>query len=566
VAWTRGAAIGLLTVTCALAWAQEQPFCRIETVEVQKANNAVIIKLTTDGLAEIEPDWGDGLFEQDEGTNDWHPKLASQFRFTMGNVRSGSASMVNVAQYPVSHVQFALDPRSRENIGISFTVYLYKPGYLAMVKRGNEDWFPDEFLDWHSDVPRLLVTTSTDQKQVTITVLTDRPEEPEPVRAAPVEASPFLLVNGSREQVSVWALHADMAALVERMAQQTGVPVFLDDQVPNKVTAHFDDAPLSQVLAGLGTAYGLCVRQDEGAYHLTLGRPDNPATYWAATTKTVALNYLEASKALLLLPDVVLPYVHANQDGNSLVINGPAPLIARIERDLATIDQPSRCCRLRAWVVSNEDSDEDVSQEVARITGGNTTWGIDGTAGDLQVGVGPGQAATVLAQLRVLARRGKVHIATLPSLVCQTGGSAEVFVGQELYYMRLAWGYYLTLDKVAVGSKLWMQLRNVGDSITASIAVDSNVAGPSSGGAPHVFQRSAQAMVCVPSGGLMAIGGLRQAEDTKQRDRPLPFLGPVGDVLSGRLRTGTRGELTLLVEAEAMASPPRRKPEEVKQP
>ena len=569
MAWTRGVATGLLTLTCALCWAQEQSFCRIEKVEVQKVNNAVIIKLTTDGLAEINMDWDlqEQVWERDERTNDGHPRMASQFRFTMGNVRSGSASMVNVAQYPVSHVQFALAPRSRENIGISFTVYLYKPGYLAGVKSGNEDWFDDGLANWRPDVPRVLVTTSTDQKQISITVLTDRPEEPEPVRPAVAEASPFLLVDGSRERVRVWALHADMAALVERMAQQTGVPVFLDDQVPNKVTAHFDDAPLAQVLAGLGTAYGLCLRQEDGAYHLTLGRPDNPATYWAATTKTVALNYLEAPKALVLLPDVVLPYVHANQDGNSLVISGPAPLIARIERDLAAIDQPSRHCRLRAWVVSNEDSDEDVRRELVGITGGNTAWGFDGAAGDLQVGVGPGQAATVLAQLRALARKGKLHITALPSLVCQTGSSAEVFVGQELYYIHLGWWWEgLSLRSVAVGSKLAMQLRNVGDSITASVAVDSNVAGPSSGGAPHVFQRSAQATVCIPSGGLMVIGGLRQTEDTQQRDRPLPFLGPVGDVLSGRLRGGTRGEVTLLVEAEAMTAPPRSKPEEVKQP
>jgi hypothetical protein len=86
---------------------------------------------------------------------------------------------------------------------------------------------------------------------------------------------------------------------------------------------HVTDFPLRRVLQALASSYGLNLREESGAYYLTLSRPDNPTSYWAATTRNVPLNYLSPSRALLMLPDTVLPYVHPSRDGNALVVDGP---------------------------------------------------------------------------------------------------------------------------------------------------------------------------------------------------------------------------------------------------
>ncbi|MDH7498283.1 MAG: DNA primase, partial [Syntrophomonadaceae bacterium] len=85
--------------------------------------------------------------------DDFNLRETDQISFRLTNVVSGSASMVNIAQYPVSHLSFEMDPASEQNIGIRCTLKLYKPGWVFVFtkrKREYSRWFnhPDRGDEW----------------------------------------------------------------------------------------------------------------------------------------------------------------------------------------------------------------------------------------------------------------------------------------------------------------------------------------------------------------------------------------------------------------------------------
>lgn len=561
-------------------YAELQQFCSVEKVDVQKLSNAIVIKLQCDGLVELEPViW---TMKSTDSDDEFSLRETDQISFRLTNAISGAASMVNISQYPVSHLAFEMDPRSEQNIGILCTLKLYKPGWVFVFTkrkreysrwfdrpdRGQEwDWTPFRgyFGDYFAGKPWLSIQVSDDQKQIIITVQTGRPEEPEPVRPPIDEASPLLQVAGTEQALSLRVLHANLDTLLQRLADETGIPIFVDDRVQCRVTMHMIDVPLRRLLHVLASSYGLNLREESNAYYLTLSRPDNPTSYWAAASRTVPLHYLSPSRALLMLPDTALPYVHPSSDGNALVVDGPAPMVERVARDLEALDQPGRQCRLRCWVVSTEGTDQEVREVLGRISGGNTNARF-ASDGNLSITVGPERGSRTVAELRALQRRGKIHIEALPSVLCWPGGSASLFVGQSIYYLRVYGSYgEITLDKASVGTSLDVWARNVGDTVTAWVSVANSVAGEKTAEGPTVFTQRAQSTLRMKSGDMMVVGGLRSAEGSKDRQQPLPALGPLSDVISGRFKQNINGEVTVLVQAESMENLPVAEGYEVRQ-
>lgn len=563
--------IGCILLALGVAHAQLQEFCSVEKVDVQKLSNAIVIKLQCDGLVQLEPViW---TMKSTDSEDEFNLRETDQISFRLTNAVSGSASMVNIAQYPVSHLAFEMDPGSEENIGIRCTLKLYKPGWVFVFTRrkreysrwfnrpdrGEEwDWTPfrEYFEDYFNGKPWLAIQTSEDQKQIIITVQTGRPEEPAPVRPPIQEAPPSLQLAGNAQALNLRAVHTNLDSLLQRLADETGIPIFLDDRVQCRVTAHMTDVPLRRLLQVLASSYGLNLREEDGAYYLTLSRPDNPASYWAATSRTVPLYHLSPSRALLMLPDVVLPYVHPSRDGNALVVDGPAAMVERVERDLRTLDQPTRLCRLRCWVVTAENTDDELREVMSRVSGGDTDLRL-ASDGQLSITIGAERGTRTLARLRALQRRGRLRIETLPSVLCWPGASANLFVGQSIYYLRVYGDYgEITLDKVSVGTSLDVWTRNVGDTITARVNVANSVTGEQTAEGPTIFTQRAQSTLRIRSGDLMVVGGLRSSEHGEDDQEPLPALGPLSNVISGRFRQNINGEVTVLVQAESLASAP----------
>ena len=547
--WLGASILTLLLASASTA--ADQPFCQLQKVEVERVSNALRIKLVADGMMRLTQKVYDDFWTQERGW--WELAGKDRIEFKLGNVRGAPAPIIQIAQYPVSHLEFSLPPDDTANVGLTCTLVLYKPGYVSAFRGKDDDW---DMTAWYYQWPQVMILPTKDENQITITVLTDRVGEPEAARPEIEGAQTSLTVRGTAGDLTLRALNADIHETLIALSRRSQVPISVDDGLARKVTGNFDHMPLRRLLQALSTAYGLAVCEDRDGYFVAACDSDRAGSAWTATTRTVTLNYLRPGQAQLLLPEVLLPYVKPNMDANSLTISGSAALVDRAEADLRVIDQPGYQCRIRTWLVSAQSGQTDLQSLLAKSLGGTTALS-GSSAGELSIRVGDQQATDALMSLRALARENKLQISAMPSLTCNTGTSASLFVGQQIYYWRLTSGYgqEVQLTSAEAGSRLSISPRAAGDCVTAWVDVENSFLGEMNDLGPMILRRKASSLVRMASGDLLVIGGLRQGSNDAWRSRTGTGL-PLDAVLTGKLKQRQQGEVYVLVRAEAWPSAP----------
>ena len=536
--------VALVLLAPTVVFGQREDFVGLEKVEVEELANAVRLRLTADGVLQVNAStywaYGRTLWGLLSGVSD-EPEAGPDRRisFMLPNVRSGAAPAVQVAKYPVSHLEFSLVPQGQGSVLIC-TLVLYKPGYLTVIDTGG--WPQDLSYEQEYDGPQVMLQTTRKQNELLITVLSDRPKEPPPKRPVVEPAPSELEVSGRADGLSVHAINADMHLLLERVSRLTQVQVYLDDKVDLEVTAHLESVPLERFLQTLVVGYGLSLRREGGAYFVSLSQVETAVPFWTAETRSVPLQHLSAAEAVLLLPDVLLSFVRSNEEGNALVMNGPSPLLDRIERDLRVIDQPAYHCRLRAWVVSGRDVAERLQEITARVAGGTTLWQGD-NSGRVSIEVDERRPHELLAGLRRLATRRQLQMEALPVVEVKNGQQARLFVGEKIYWVRET-----GLASVEAGSELEIEPLTGGKWITASVKVNSSFLGETNELGPLILRRSAEGMVRLRSGDTIIIGGLRLAERSKEQRK-------TARLLEGRYSYEEEQEVWVLLQARASLAP-----------
>ncbi len=544
--------VALVLLAPAVVFGQREDFVELEKIEVEEVSNAVRLRLTADGVLQVNAStywaYGRTLWGLLSGVGD-EPEAGPDRRisFMLPNVRSGAAPAVQVAKYPVSHLEFSLVPLGQDSLLIC-TLVLYRPGYLTVVQTGG-GMGPDPSQEQEYDGPQVMLQTTRKQNELLITVLSDRPKEPPPERPVVKPAAAELEVTGEADNLSIHAINADMHLLLERVSRLAQVQVYLDDKVDLQVTTHLESVPLQRLLQTLVVGYGLSLRREGGTYFVSLSQAETAVPFWTAETRSVPLRYLPCDEALLLLPDVLLSYVRSNEEGNALVMNGPSPLLDRIEQDLRVIDQPAYHCRLRAWVVSARDVAERLQEITGRASGGTTAWQAD-SSGQVRIEVAEGRAHEFVTSLRRLATRRLLHTEALPVVQVKNGQRARLFVGEKIYYWKLS-GYgwqNMALDSVEAGAELEIEPLTAGDWITATVKVNSSFLGETNDLGPLVFRRAAEGMVRLRSGDTIIIGGLRLVERSKERRK-------TAMLLEGRYSYEEEQEVCVLLQARASRAP-----------
>lgn len=543
--------LGLLTLAAAASAQRADSFCQLQKVEVQRLSNALRITLTADGLQQLTID------EMNAWTNEsgyWQLAGRDHLTFTLRNVRGGAAPIVPVGQYPVSHLEFSLAAGSKQGIGLDCTLVLYKPAYLSCYSGQDGDW---DMSQWFSQWPQVLITRTAKQDQVVLTVLTDRVGEAELPRPAGGTPRTQLQVLGTGAALTVRALNADVHALFAAIARQSRAELYVDDQVQHSISASFDNVSLAQLLRALSTAYGLVVSKLEDTYYVAPCDPEAASTAWGATLKSVRLRYLQPAQAQLMLPVAALPYLRPNAAANSLVLAGPPALVAHLERDLRALDQPGQLCRLRTWLVSTQGDDSDLRTVLASVIGGTTSLSGD-SSGSLTVRVGEVAADQALVELRRLRRKHALRISALPTLLCNSGRAARLFVGEQIYYWRLssADDQDVELSSVDAGSLLSITPRSSGEWVHARVQVENSLLGDTNDLGPVILKRRVSSALRMHSGDLLVVGGLRQDSADLERRDPARGLWPVDALLKGRLNETQAAEIYVLLQAEALAAAP----------
>ena len=515
-----------------LAAGQVQSYCRFQGVTVTRLTNGLRINLKADGVIEAKSEswlrW------------DWSERIP----FNLTNMRGGAASIVTIGKYPLSHIEFTPLPDSKDGIGLRCTLVFVKWTWLAAFD-SPPDTFDDSWYTW-GGVPRVMIKRTQQGDELLIMIISDKPVIPEP---PPIEnAKVQLEISGTREKLTLHALNADLREVIERIAGATGETIYLSGDVSRKVTMHLENVPVGRLLGALARGYVLSLADRDGAYYLGPGLGGSAAGYWATTTRTIPLNYLSPGNARALLPDTLLSYLMPNTDARAVTVSGAPAIVDKIERDLRILDQPSYHCVMRAWIISDESSKENLYDVIAKVVGDNTSGDVNGS-GEITIMRVDGQPDQVLAEIEALVRSKTMTVTAMPMIQVANGQYANLFVGNTIYYWTLP---DAELNAVDAGTRLRVTPLTSGEWITVDYRAEDRFLREQNDLGPLILKRTLTGTIRIHTGDTLLVGGLRMDMNELRRGKLLSLKWPF--TVSATARR-TRQEVWVLLKAEAVLNP-----------
>ena len=495
-----------VALACALCQAQTQIACSITEVKVKQLSNAVRITLKADGLLTTRARENDFYTVTEDGS--WNKVWRKDVPLHITNARSEVGSFVDIGLYPVSYLELTTPPESREGVGLNVRLMLYRTAAFRRIKIDNmeEEW------GWSGQRVLFDVVQSQNRRELMLTVWSDRREEvaaPKKPRRE-LDLPSELEVEFSEDQLSVNAVNAPLEAVMARVSEATGVPIFIDDLVKRLATVRLAGVDLDGFVNGVVTGYGLTAIKHDGAYLISDGLPTSLAPYAAGETRTFRLSYLGAETAINLLPNFLLRYLRPSASGDAIIAQGPVQLLDRIGEDLAILDKPVQAVRVRTVMV--EAHGMKASERLWRLLrgGDHTTVSTDVGEGALSFRRGEHPLAHYVAAIRALREREQVGVRVQPALVVRPGASAEIFVGERQYYQRQAryWWEQVELRHAEAGVRLWCRPRATGSGlIETGVRVEVSTLRPGLGGHPVADRRNMRGTLLLSSGDTLIVGG-----------------------------------------------------------
>ncbi len=374
----------------------------------------------------------------------------------------------------------------------------------------------------------------------------------------------------------------DLITALADLSTISGVPIVADPNVSGQVSINFENVSLEEalelMLAGKPYVFKKLPRYYLVADRAIYGRafPD------ISETRRVRLNFMQATRAKVLLSPVFATYVQAeapnardpNDEGNTLIVTAPPGLIERIVQDIHEIDREKRQVLLDARVVVMERGDLlNLGVEWGWPTlkagffrdgvGTETTRPLPGWPWGVQMGYSPDRTFTdsLMMALNLLQENSQADIIANPKVIAQDGRQAEMRVIQEEWFMMTTpqaadnFSYARAeLQKIESGTVLTIT-PHIGDNndITLQMAVEVSDSIPKARGSelPLVTRRTAKNVVTVKDGGTVAVGGLTENR-SKSSEKRVPVLSNIpvfGELFKNRNNDKASREVAVFVTA-----------------
>jgi|GEM_PF-2067193 len=515
-----------------LAAGQAQSYCRFQSVTVTPVANGLSISLKADGMIETEIDRS--------LRRTWKERIP----ISLTNMRGGADSLIDIGRYPLSHLEFTPLPDGKDGIGLRCTLVFTRPAWLSVFD-SPPDIFDDSWYSWEG-APRVMIKRTQQGDELLLMIISDKPVLPD---RPPVEgARTRLEIDGTADRLNLHAVNADLRDVVARISEISGRTIYLSDDVSHKVTMHLEEVPVDRLLAAMARGYGLSLATRDGADYLGPGLGSGAAGYWAATLRNVPLNYLTPSNARALLPDVLLPYIKPNIDARAVTVSGSPAMVDKIEQDLHILDQPSCHCTLQAWVISDENANNNLYDVMARMTGDNATGSID-SGGNVAILHIDGTPDEVLANIKSSISSKTMTIKSVPMIQVANGQYANLFIGNTIYYWTLP---DIRLQAIDAGTQLRVTPLTSGEWITVDYRAEDRFLRERNDFGPLILKRTLEGTVRIRSGDTLLVGGLQMDTDELQRGKLLSPAWPFS--VSKRARR-VRQQVWVLLKAEAMLNP-----------
>jgi type II secretory pathway component GspD/PulD (secretin) len=519
-------AFGLLAACASPSRAQRGPvYCNLTAIEGEQLSNGVRVTLATDG--EIGG-WGIG----------WGGSEHQIGRVTvyLGDAKSQlGAAFVPIAKYPVSHAVISPAEWGEEGVGLEVEIFAYLPQYSPLGER----------YDFYFDA-------SEDGSSVVLLWTSDRFAAPEPP-GTPSDLPCELDIASRDGRLTIRAVNARLRDVMGAMSREIGFPIVAAGDTDTRVSLCLDDIPVADAIDLIATGCGLSAGELVNGERL-VAESTTRGAYSIACTRRIPLRHLEAVQALDLLPSFLLDYIHADREGNAIIVTGPRSMADRVERDLAKLDSRPPEVVLDVAAVEYASTEGLVrALSLARFAD-DLAAAVDVLTGDVHFVLLDGLPRGWQALLDSLEAASAGSLRSRASIRTVNGRWGVLFAGQErnIIIERFDPETPAEVLPVEIGTRLSALPRvSTGDELllTLVLEVSSLRSLDPTTGLPTVARRSSRANIRVRAGDTVAIAGL---EDDQQlgETREIPVLADVplaGDLFRAPARSPSATHLAVFV-------------------
>jgi len=553
---------GLAVVAYSGAAYGQRAYCNLTEVTVERLSNALVLTFVSDGLLQADGSYRDYV----DPAKDWTPREVTRVPMTFENARLRTSSFINVAIYPVSHIELTPTTGASRGVGVQATLVLYRPGRVANLEF---TYWDNDFsdgharrgitYDFHLDKGRksLIAVITSDRNVVTEPNL----RRPERLATGPTR----LTVSGDSAAVDVYALNVELRRLLSELGAVAGLRFAVDAEVERVVSLTVTRTPVPELLAGLVSTYGLSVRTVDGAYLVTEASGRGLGAFTQTEGAIIRLNYLDPDDAIHLLPVSVLPYLRVDHDHNALAVSGPSWLVEKVRADLAVVDMRPELVELEFRAVEMKSTDFERVALRARFRTGTSDWEADAETAALSFKAAGPLAPDLELQLQALQRAGQAQTRAHVRKVVLSAHTCDLFAGQVQYIsvLRPTWG---GMDPQLLPVNLGIQFSarpvtgGKGDPICLSLeATVSNMVGEDlDTRMPEVAARTVRTEMRVADGDtiVLATSDVEQANRARRASRILRQTSITDSLFRTRRDQDERTQLFLLLTARTVTDRP----------
>ncbi|MCS6861808.1 MAG: type II and III secretion system protein [Abditibacteriales bacterium] len=520
----------------------------VTRVESRQMKNAVSLTLEADGTLQFDPWFSpdpdlpsleDQLLER-RGTRRVRREV-TVLRFRIPNARTQVGSFVDVSKYPIDHVELSIPPQARLGVGLDITIVFHAPVLVGGINVGDDE---SSWRERGDERRRLLyITMPPDQRSLKLIVTSERLGEDDGDKPATRWTPPRreLRVDYADGRLSVHALHADLRALLNAIADKAGISIRVDDTLERLASLHLPDVAPEDALRAIAVTYGLALRRDAGSFVVSEGIPRRASPYQLAETRLFPLKYIRAVTARDLLPLFLLRYAHVNTEQNALSVAAPAALLDKVASDLAALDTPTPQLVIEAVLVeffSTKEMEAFLSatfrdRSLAAPTLSPSGYGMNAALGQLffrRLGVMPSDFG---ARLRAVVTEDRGRLRAQPKAVVRNGQTARLFVGQTQYIQIQVPARFgpggVTAEALGVDLGVKFEVTpwtggQGGIHLQGMIEVSNIVTQDPVTRLPDLATRRAEVNLRLQENETVFIGGLEQSQQARFRQK-IPILG-----------------------------------------
>jgi len=380
--------------------------------------------------------------------------------------------------------------------------------------------------------------------------------------------------------VSLNVTSVDLRSLIEDLANNLGIDIFIYGEIAGTVTASVKDLPAGKAFDYILKGTNYTYRIDGGIYFF-----GSASMAEVNESKLIRLEHLKAESVLALIPaalssKIVLQVV---KDHNGLMVFGPSGYVREVVDYIAELDQPSPQILIEALVIDYTITDRSELGIKANNYGFGDTLAHgmnyypnvdvhaygDDLNDDIQdladrlsiknIGKLP---ANFFAKLNALVQSGKANIQSRPQIATLNGHSAKIDVGTTQYYLLKTETVY-GVNQQSPSTQVSEKFETIEASMSLSVTPWVNSSGEiivevhpefnTPQGAfdpdipPTINHRVLDSTIRLKGGETIILGGLIQTTENTTLEK-FPILGDIpllGQLFRNRSKIKTKSELVI---------------------